>query len=141
MIGEDIRQATPTQSLETLLELQRQDVAKEHNRSSKRVGVQCRVELKPGNSRERSCPPIVGACSDLSTGGCKLITEIPPSVGDVFWVCFEKRVDIPSVFARCVRCRLLREDAFECGFQFFSDITLPNEDGDQPEPEEDIDVI
>jgi len=142
MIGEDIRQATPTQSLETLLQLQRQDAAREHNRSSKRVGIQCRIELKPGNSRDRTCPPIVGACSDLSTGGCRLITEMPPSVGDIYWVSFEKGMDIPSVFARCVRCRLLREDAFECGFQFFSDITLPHEEDDGPrELEEDIDVI
>ncbi len=32
--------------------------------------------------------------------------------------------DVPLVFARCVRCRLLREEAFEAAFAFFSDVSI-----------------
>lgn len=141
MIGEEIRNTAHPESIETLLELQRQEHVREHNRSSKRVGIHCRVEILPGNSRERHLAPIQGACSDLSTGGgCRLISDAPPAVGDIYWIRFEKNVDIPSVFARCIRCRLLREDAFESGFQFFSEMTLPLEENEQTETDV-IDVI
>lgn len=127
MIGEDLRQATGAQPLEALLELQRRDASRTHNRSSERFGMQCRIELYLGDSgRRNSRPPIVAVCSDLSAGGCRLIAESPPAVGDIYWVTFEKSVDLPPAFARCVRCRLLREDAFEGGFQFFNEITMPN---------------
>ena len=50
---------------------------------------------------------------------------IPISVGDVYRLRFDKKVlDLPIVYARCLRCIYLREDAFEVAFQFFTSITL-----------------
>lgn len=135
MIGQDLRQSNNAQPLEALLELQRRDAARTHNRASERYGIQCRIELHPGNSTQRTEAPIIAVCSDLSSGGCRLIAEAPPAVGDIYWLAFGESVDLPPVFARCIRCRLLREDAFEGGFQFFSEISLPN---DQKNTSEDV---
>ena len=33
-------------------------------------------------------------------------------------------LDLPIVFGRCLRCKLIREDAFEAGFSFFTPIHL-----------------
>lgn len=126
MFGENLRHADAN-PLESLIELQRLDAASEgRDRSSERVGIQCRVELRPGNSRDRSNAQVVNAaCSDLSSSGCRLIAPLPPAVGDVYLLSFEESVALPNVFARCVRCRLLKEDAYEAGFQFFTELTLP----------------
>ena len=49
----------------------------------------------------------------------------PVTVGDVYRLQFDKAsIDLPLVFARCLRCRLVREDAFEAGFTFFTPISL-----------------
>ena len=128
MIGQDLRKPTDAQPLDALLELQRRDAARSHNRSSERFGIQCRIDIHPGNSSERGdAKPLQAVCSDLSSGGCRLFAPHPPQVGDIYWLVFEKSVDVSPVFARCVRCRLLREDAYESGFQFFSEVRLPQD--------------
>jgi hypothetical protein len=56
------------------------------------------------------------------------LLPLPLLVGDVYRLQFERNtLDLPLTFARCVRCRLVREDAFEVGFAFFSAICLPEE--------------
>jgi hypothetical protein len=47
-------------------------------------------------------------------------------VGDTFRIEIEsKSPRIPPVRARCLRCRLVREDAFEAAFSFSAPIDLP----------------
>ena len=49
----------------------------------------------------------------------------PVMVGDMYWMTFDDRqVRFGSLFARCLRCRLVREDTFETGFRFMHDIDL-----------------
>ena len=51
---------------------------------------------------------------------------IPAMVGDIYRLTFDKELlDVPTIFARCLRCRLIREDSFEAGFAFFTKIKLP----------------
>jgi hypothetical protein len=46
-------------------------------------------------------------------------------VGDVVWLTFDKsELNIDAEFARRLRCRLVREDAYEAGFAFFQSIDL-----------------
>jgi hypothetical protein len=53
------------------------------------------------------------------------MTSQPMLVGDVYQLRFAKgELDLPIVYARCLRCRLVREDAFESGFVFFEKIEL-----------------
>ena len=38
---------------------------------------------------------------------------------------FDRTVlDVESLFVRCLRCRLVRENAFEAGFSFFQPVDL-----------------
>ena len=53
------------------------------------------------------------------------MSSIPLQVGDVYKLEIEKgEIDLPILFARCLRCRLVREDAFESGFAFFNTVKL-----------------
>ena len=49
----------------------------------------------------------------------------PLLVGDIYRLSFERStIPLEPMFARCLRCRLVREDAFEAGFSFFNPIDL-----------------
>ncbi len=124
MIGEALKSSN-SESLETLLELQRRDASEGPQNRAQRFGVQCEVKLEPGNSSQRDGKAWVAACNDLSSSGCRLIAGVPLQVGDIYRLSFEKSLNLPNVFARCVRCSLLRDDAFEAGLQFFSEVSLP----------------
>lgn len=141
MIGEDLEQATGATSLEALLNLQRQDAEsrQSRSRSNQRFGVSCKVSVEPGNSSDRTGKPIAAVCNDLSVGGCCVLAPRPHHVGDIYWLKFDTTLHLPAVFARCVRCRLLREDAFESGFQFFNEIVLKSPE--TPEEEDLVDMI
>ena len=115
-----------TDALESLSEL-------EHNtsdailaqRSSERIEIQTRLILQPGNSSDRHRFSIEGVTADISNGGCMVLTPRPIVVGDLFWMTFdESQVHIGSLFARCLRCRFVREDAFETGFRFMQNVDL-----------------
>jgi len=48
-------------------------------------------------------------------------------VGDIYWLTFDKtELKLDNLFARCLRCRLIREDAYEAGFKFFDLVDLSN---------------
>ena len=71
---------------------------------------------------------VKGVTGDISEGGCSVLLPIPVPVGDVFRLHFDRsQLDLPMTFARCLRCRLVREDAFEAGFVFFKAIALPSQ--------------
>ena len=85
---------------------------------------QVRVSGTYDNQPDRS--PVPADLLDLSRDGCRLVAPVPLQVGDVFRITFDREeLDIPLSFARCTRCRLLREDSFEAGLEFFSPIQLP----------------
>ena len=54
-----------------------------------------------------------------------MLFSSPIGVGDVYRLSFDRSVlDLESLFVRCLRCRLVREDAFEAGFSFFQPVDL-----------------
>lgn len=93
-----------------------------------RVAVKAKVTLLPGNSSALLDSRIQGVTGDLSEGGCRVLSPVPLRVGDVYRLEFDRRtLNLPVTFARCVRCSLLRDDAFEAGFAFFVPFALPEE--------------
>ncbi len=98
-----------------------------------RLTVKVAVTLRPGNASEMLTMKVKGVTGDLSQGGCSALFPIPITVGDIFRIEFDKNtIDLPMAFARCVRCRLIREDAYEAGFSFFKPLCLPETLAEQP---------
>jgi hypothetical protein len=94
-------------------------------RSSERVAIRVPLIVQPGNSSEIRSLKVKGVTGDISSGGCQVLLPTPLGVGDVFRLSFDQKIlRVPVVFARCLRCRLIREDAFESGFAFFTEIDL-----------------
>ncbi len=94
-------------------------------RSSTRVRIRSKVIAQPGNSSDRQTTKVQGITGDISAGGCQILFPTPIGVGDIYWLTFDTtEVDLDSIFARCLRCRLIREDAYEAGFKFFESIDL-----------------
>ena len=95
-------------------------------RAYERLAVKAKVILQPGNSSEFLSFKVQGISGNISAGGCQVMFPVPVQVGDVYRLHFdEKKLALPMVFVRCVRCRLINEDAYEAGFIFFSPIKLP----------------
>ncbi len=113
-------------ALESLADLERSksDVVK-RARTSTRIRVKSKVIAQPGNSRDRRRFKVQGITGDISSGGCQVLFPAPLHVGDIYWLTFDKSdVELDSVFGRCLRCRLIREDAYEAGFKFFQPIDV-----------------
>lgn len=92
-----------------------------------RLAVKASVTLQPGNASALRKLKVKGLTVDISEGGCSAVFPVPIRVGDVFRLQFDAAtLELPLTFARCVRCRLIREDAFEAGFSFFTPICLPD---------------
>lgn len=92
-----------------------------------RVAVKAALTLQAANSSDMLSYKIQGVTGDISESGMGALFPIPQRVGDVYRLVFNRsELDLPLIFARCVRCRLIREDAFETGFLFFSQIGLPS---------------
>jgi len=93
-----------------------------------RIAIKASVILQPGNASDRLAMKMKGVTGDLSQGGFGALFPLPPRVGDVYRAEFERSVlNLPTVYIRCLRCRLVRDDAFEAGFSFFAPIALPEE--------------
>ena len=92
-------------------------------RAHERVRAQVTVELRPGDSSRRDELHLVGRTADISEGGCSAVFPGPVLAGDVFCLEFDG-LDLPMVFARALRCRMLREGSFEVGFRFFTPVRL-----------------
>ena len=116
--------------LDLLKDLQRQSVEEIRKlRAHERVDSKIRLMIQTGDSSRVGDMRTQAYTSDISSGGCCAIATSTVIVGDIYRLAFDrKQLDAPLVFARCVRCRLLREDAFEVGFAFFSPISLSNSD-------------
>ena len=93
-----------------------------------RLSVKVAVILQAGNASELLDFKVKGVTGDISEGGCSSLFPIPIKVGDIYRLQFDRKtLDVSLTFARCVRCRLVREDAFEAGFAFFKPITIPEQ--------------
>ncbi len=91
-----------------------------------RIQIKAPLTLRPGNASDLFKYRLAGVTGDLSQGGCLALFSLPVQVGDIYRLEFDRSVlDLPLTFARCVRCMLLREDAYEAGFSFFSAVQLP----------------
>lgn len=95
-------------------------------RSHTRFQIRTAVTVQPGNSSDRNRHLATGMTADISEGGGKVLLPEPCGVGDIYLLTFNREeIDLPVTFARCVRCSLIREGAFEVGFRFFAPIELP----------------
>lgn len=114
-------------AFEMLQELERnrpEDIRRQ--RAHFRITIKTRVVVQPGDASRLLKFKVQGVTGDLSEGGCSALLPVPMRVGDVYRLQFDREaLDLPLTFARCLRCRLLREESFEAGFQFFSPVTLP----------------
>ena len=119
------RPGTPAE-LELLAEIEAQNPENvAGQRLHERVSMRTRVILRPGNASQVRELKIQGMTGDLSEGGCRALFPIPVMVGDIFRLEFDLEwLEAPTVYARCLRCRMVREDVFETGFQFFNSIDL-----------------
>jgi len=115
-------------ALETLADFERNTPdAVKRARVATRIRIKSKVIAQPGNSGDRLKSKVQGITGDISAGGCQGLFPIPLRVGDIYWLTFDKtELDLDSVFARCLRCRLIREDAYEAGFTFFEPIDVSN---------------
>jgi hypothetical protein len=97
-------------------------------RMHERVEARVPVRLDAAN-RDDSVPSVKGVTQDLSPGGCRAIMRAAPHVGDIFRLEIELEKDAgQTLYARCLRCALLRDDAFDVAFQFLSELALPEAD-------------
>jgi len=136
MFDEFNESATPLvddEAFAVLRDLERNTPAEiRRQRAHFRLAMKAGVVLQPGNASEMMKLRVQGVMGDISEGGCSVLFPIPIRVGDVYRLQFDRKtLDLPLTFARCVRCRLVREDAFEGGFAFFASITLPEETADK----------
>lgn len=91
-----------------------------------RMAIKANVILQAGNASELLSFKVKGVTGDISEGGLSALFPIPTRVGDIYRLQFDHDLlRLPLLFARCVRCRLVREDALEAGFSFFSPICMP----------------
>ena len=113
-------------ALESLLEMKANvPAAIIQQRASRRIEIRAHVTARPGNSSQRHQSSWEGVTGDISRDGCQVLFPRTMTVGDIYWLTFEdKSVVDDAVLARCVRCRFIREDAFETGFKFFERIQL-----------------
>lgn len=94
--------------------------------NSQRLVQELRVSLRPSSSSSRQTELVAGFCKNVSRAGCCVVGESAPRVGDVYR--FELNSDtthpLHGTHARCVRCHLVDEDAFDSGFSFLSPVDL-----------------
>ena len=109
-----------------LEEIERQGEGKiSLERTHESVAVRAKVILRPGNASQARELKLQGVTGDLSQGGCRALFPAPVQVGDIYRLEFDiSWLESPIIFARCLRCRMVREDVFETGFEFFNAISL-----------------
>ena len=94
-------------------------------RSNERLEIDISVTVRPGNSSERQRSAWKGVTANVSGSGCMLVTSSPLIPGDIYSVEFhDDAIELPNTLGRCVRSRMIRDDAFEAGLRFFDPIDL-----------------
>ncbi len=94
-------------------------------RGKTRLSLEIDVSIQRGDASRRSEMTISACSSDLSTTGCKLLAPTPVLPGDIYWLTFaQNEAGIGHMMARCIRCHMVREGAFEIGMSFFDEVDL-----------------
>lgn len=94
-------------------------------RTHERISLRIKILLSPGNLSELVAAPLEGFTKDLSQGGCAAVFPVAPRVGDLYRVqLVDEQRSLPQVIARCRRCAMIRDDAFQCGFEFISQLAV-----------------
>ena len=94
-------------------------------RASERLEIRTKVGVKPADASERHLLHVECVTADISAGGCMLLAPRAILPGDLFWLTFvDSNLGLGSLFARCLRCRFVREDIYEVGFRFLSNVNL-----------------
>ena len=111
---------------DSLAELERNTASEiRRQRSHERHEIKAKVVVRSGNTSELAKLAIQGMTGDISQQGCRILLPRPLHVGDIYRLAFDDSIfNLPLVFARCIRCRLIREDAYEVGCNFFSPLEL-----------------
>ncbi len=95
-------------------------------RAHDRLQIRAKIIVQPGNTSQRTELKLQGVTSDISRGGCQALFPLPLQVGDIYRMAFDQSaIAIGPVLARCMRCRFVRDDAFEVGVAFLQNIELP----------------
>lgn len=128
-LGDSLAGNELDQTLQLLQELERNKPDElRSQRMHVRRQIAAPVTIRPANSSCRAQNEVHGSTVDLSEGGCQIVSPQPCGVGDVYFLDFDQNtLDLPKVFARCLRCRLINEESFEVGFSFFKPIALPRQ--------------
>lgn len=115
-----------TDALDALSDLERNtSEAVISQRASARLEIRTKICIRPGNASQRQKMAIQGLTGDISNGGCLVLAGRPLVPGDIYWLTFsDDDIRLGSMFARCVRCRMIRDDTYEMGFCFFNDVDL-----------------
>jgi hypothetical protein len=121
--GETIEAAD---SIAALAQLEQNKESSEgYRRTHERTTTRVKISIQPGSSSQRHRLKVHGVTADISRGGCRALFSAPVAVGDVFWMVFDQEaINIDPVFARCVRCAMVREDTFDTGFSFFTEVDI-----------------
>ncbi len=114
--------------LDDLLQAAGNESQETNQRRASRSVERSSITIESASTSERGRRAITGHLRDAGCGGVGTLTTRAPSVGDVYLLNIE---DSPfttgQIFARCMHCRLIREDSFESGFAFFAPATLQEE--------------
>jgi len=115
--------------IELLQELEEQALTQIRKlRRFERVEVRVPVRLDAANHGDVA-PTVKGVTQDLSRGGCRAIMRAAPHVGDVYRLEIEMDRDlVKTTYARCLRCALLRDDAYDVAFHFLGELEIPGGD-------------
>lgn len=95
-------------------------------RGQARQSIRVKVFVEPASMSARNGVRFQGITGDISTGGTQILLARPLAIGDVYQISFERdELDIPPVYALCLRGRVVRPDAYEAGLRFLEQVTLP----------------
>ncbi|MGJ8637506.1 MAG: PilZ domain-containing protein [Phycisphaerales bacterium] len=96
-------------------------------RSQARQSLRVKVFVEPASMSARNGVRFQGVTGDISSGGTQILLARPLAIGDVYQISFERsELDIPPVYALCLRGRTVRPDAYEAGLRFLEPVTLPS---------------
>ena len=102
-------------------------------RSRTRLSIRAKVTVEAASLSHRDGRKLQGVTGDISTGGTQILVPRPLLIGDVYQIAFDRELlDIPPVYAICLRGRQVRPDAFEAGLRFLEHVTLPQQQGGAP---------
>lgn len=115
-----------SEALDAIAELERNtSSAILSQRSSERLEIKTKVLVRPANASQRHEFNLECVTADISNGGCMVLAGRPVIPGDLYWLTFDDaQIKVGSLYARCLRCRYVREEIYEAGFRFLNDISL-----------------